>query len=96
MPQRRTRVDPGALDDLENVLPLERTENGGLSLSDFLTYELQPALQLLGEDFELYARPLDDVTWVAVLPGTYITASLLYAEIDEAGWVVVTYVDIDL
>ena len=94
MPVRRTRVDPEALDDLEYILPPERTDDGGLSLSDFLAFELQPAVQRLGQDLERFARPLDDSTWFAVLSGVYVRAILLYAEIDHAGVVVVTYVDI--
>jgi hypothetical protein len=97
MTDRQVRFLPNFFDDIDAQLPQDRSAEGVPSAADFLVFDLPPLRDVLAAHFEqttteLVGTPLR----LMVAAGTLVQRIALYCYIDQADFVVVAGVDIDV
>ena len=73
--RRNVRVTDRFFQDLDDLLPAERTAQGTPSATDFLLYEIPRLIERLAIDFEINTIPVDGAPELRVL----ITSGILVA-----------------
>lgn len=97
MTRRRVQVSQSFFNRLDELLPAERTADGGPSATDFLLHEVPTVVDLLAEDYVGTTLPVEDAPPVRVLITNGVLAPFIavyaYLRVDDV--VEVIYLDID-
>ena len=93
----RVRITRQFFERLDELLPRERTPEGGPSATDFLLHEMPPIIEKLAADFEGTTTPLPNGSTMRALVATGLLVPLLavYAELADDGSVEAFYLDIE-
>jgi hypothetical protein len=96
MPERQVRFTHSFFDRLDELLPAERGEDGSLSATGFLLYELPRIRDLLAADFEGNTLPADEPpVRLFVGAGALVRSVALYSLVAPDGAVEVIWLLID-
>ena len=95
--RRRFVVRPTFFDELDGLLPLERTASGVPSASDFILHDLTTIVETLASDFEGSTMPVPDTDErVLLCTGTTVPFVSLSVRLASDDTVEVISVDLDL
>lgn len=97
MTRRQVQVGQSFFDRLDELLPAERTAEGGPSATDFLLHEVPTIVDLLAEDFVGTTLPVEDAPPVRVLiiSGILVRLVAVYAHLRVDDVIEVISLDID-
>ena len=97
MAERLVRFHPAFFEDLDRLLPSERTASGRPSSTDFLLYDLPPIRDLLAEDVVGSTVSVPGVGELRVFLGTatLVRAVAVYVLVADDGAVDVVGLDLD-
>jgi hypothetical protein len=95
--RRQVQVGQSFFDRLDELLPAERTAEGGPSATDFLLHEVPTIVDLLAEDFVGATLPVEDAPPVRVLitSGILVRLVAVYAHLRVDDVIEVIYLDIE-
>lgn len=95
MTRRQVQIGQSFFDRLDELLPAERTAEGGPSATDF--HEVPTIVDLLAEDFVGTTLPIEDAPPVRVLvtSGILVRVVAVYAHLRVDDVIEVIYLDID-
>lgn len=97
MTRRRVQVSQSFFNRLDELLPAERTADGGPSATDFLLHEVPTVVDLLAEDYVGTTLPVEDAPPVRVLITNGVLAPFIavYADLRVDDVVEVIYLDVE-
>ncbi len=95
--RREVRVDDYLFDQLDALLPEERSPQGTPSVTDFLAYELPPLIERLALDYEAITLsvPKSDLR-VLVTAGMLVDHIAIYTILDPTDTIVILGLEVDL
>lgn len=97
MTRRQVQVRQSFFNRLDELLPAERTADGGPSATDFLLHEVPAIVDLLAEDYVRSTLAVEDAPPVRVLitSGVLVPFIAVYAYLRVDDAIEVIYLDID-
>lgn len=96
--RRPVRVVDRFFDQLDDLLPDERTPTGRPSATDFLLYEMPRVIESLALDYEGVTLPVEGVTDLRVLvtTGMLVRHIAVYAMVAADGAIDIVGIEVDL
>ncbi len=95
--RREVRVGDYLFDQLDALLPEERSPLGTPSVTDFLAYELPPLIERLALDYDAITLPVPESDLrVLVTAGMLVRHIAIYAFLDPTDVIVIIGLELDL